>query len=373
MRTCFAVLGVLLFFATPLEAGTGIWNYYTFPAVANAPGAFGTYFKTDVSIVNPATWKTLPITIAFLPTNTNNRSVTRKSITVGPGVNVTIENVLEKLFGIVGSGAIVLWSDDHQLFTATSRTYTNGSSGSYGLGAPGQAYVNYSGERALLPGLRDDVSFRSNVGVLVISTETSSCSLEVADENGVIIGRKTVSLPANGHTQVSIQSVTGRALASGWAAWTCTTESDAEWLAYATVVDNQSGDSIFISDTRENVPTTCAYIAGNYGITIQDATCKKYIYGQDTIKQAGCTFSFTDPDYATFEGTIATDKVTFTVTYLDGGMQTGCGGVKVDGSGTISLGSSIRIDGTYGLSRALPPGCACIPPTGTVTISMSQY
>ncbi len=69
MKRLLAALLVLL--PLPLLAGPGMGYYFVLP-VTSATGQFDTYFRTDVSLVNPYPWKPITVELFFLGAGMDN-------------------------------------------------------------------------------------------------------------------------------------------------------------------------------------------------------------------------------------------------------------------------------------------------------------
>jgi hypothetical protein len=373
---------ILLFFtasAALLDAGDWNWRWYAFPAVANAPGNYGTYFRTDLSIVNPYDWKSITVNVYYYPTNTDNTHQTSSSKAIPAKGSILIPTVLGTLFNVEGSGAITVKTDDSSLFFASARTYTQTTNGTLGLMETGQPYISSYTDKEFISSLRNGSGFRTNVGVLAFTTKPVDFAIEVFDQAGNLKGSNTVILKPNGHTQIGVSTFAGD-FDSGYAVWKpLLADPSLSWMSYATVIDNTSGDSVFISGVSERVPSTVPYIEGNYGFSYEDASCHHYGVSMGSggpLSQKGETFTYTIDGYGTINGTLYHDGFNFTLTYMDGGFQTGCGGVQVSGSGTVVVaGVNVTLSGTFGapLTSNRPASCTCLPPPGGATFSLSKY
>lgn len=252
MRRLLAVLSLLL--PLPLLAGPGIGNRFVLP-VASTSGQFGTYFHTDVSLVNPYPWKSITVRLFFLPTATNNTTASSHDILVPAGGSVLLPDVLQNTFGTTGSGALLAdtkSTSSNAFFLASARTYTTGPAGTYGLSSEGISDFNNGAWDALLSGIRNGNGFRTNTAVVSATATALAFRLSAYDFNGNLMGTQSVSLPPFGHSQVAVSDLAS-AFDSGYLVWTClTTSGSIEWAAYATPIDNASGDSSFILDRRDD-------------------------------------------------------------------------------------------------------------------------
>lgn len=254
------VVPVLVSLLMPLSAlaGPGLWNYFVLPAASTA-GQFGTYFRTDVYLVNPYPWKGVTVRMWFLPTGQDNSTAPSRDILIPAGGSVVLPDVLANTFGVSGSGALLLDTfptSSSAFFLASARTYTGSANGTYGLASEGISYFNGSGARSLISGVRNGNGFRTNT--VAVSTGTTTLFLQVSayDPNGNFKGSRSVSLPAFGHLQLAVADFAS-AFDTGYLVWTCSTTSGSiGWAAYATAIDNASGDSGFLLDRVDDAYST---------------------------------------------------------------------------------------------------------------------
>ena len=244
-------LAAVLILAWPVPAhsasGYALWNWYVIPAAAHVDGLQGTFWRTDISIVNPYSWRSVTVTVKLLKSDTDNTSGASRSYTLGPAQTLTLRDVVDQVFGFYGTGALVIWADQSVYFTATARTYT-GAAGTFGQTENAQQYVGGNGGLGLIAGLRNDNQFRSNLGAVNASNVALTLTVGVYGTSGAFLGSKTITLQPWSHTQFGVGTFAG-AFTEGYARWTCqATTSRVQWLAYGSVVDNVSGDAVFVED-----------------------------------------------------------------------------------------------------------------------------
>ena len=253
MKKAFFLLWVLV----PLQAlaGPGLSNYYVLPATS-AAGQMGTYFRTDVYLVNPYPWKNVTVRMWFLKTGQDNSTASSRDILIPAGGSVTLPDVVLNTFGTTGGGAVLLDSSDTSgsaFFVASARTYTASAGGTYGLFADGINYLNGAGTESLISGIRNGSGFRTNT--IVVSTVSIPLSFRVDAYNftGSPMGSRTATVPSFGHLQMGLGDFASP-FDTGYVIWTClTTSGTVGWAAYATAIDNASGDSSFLLDRRDDV------------------------------------------------------------------------------------------------------------------------
>ncbi len=242
------------------------------PASAHASGAGGTNWRTDLEVHNPGA-TTVTFTVELLKRGESNGSPASQTFNLAPGRSVRYDDVLASMFGFTGAAALRITSASE--VQVTSRTYNLlGSGNSLGLpagstfgqfvaGVPESAAIG-SGEQGRLIQLSHSRSqtsgYRTNLGL--VNAGSGSIHLEVAlyRADGAALGTVPVDLPPGGYTQLDkvFERVTGSDVADGYAVvWTTT--SGGRFLAYASVVDNRTGDPVFVPALKVNaggVPPT---------------------------------------------------------------------------------------------------------------------
>lgn len=258
MKKLAALVLVSLLMPLSVLAGPGLWNYFVLPAASTA-GQFGTYFRTDVYLVNPYPWKGVTVRMWFLRTGQDNSTAPSRDILIPAGGSVTLPDVLANTFGVSGSGALLLDSSptsSSAFFLASARTYTGSTNGTYGLASEGVSYFNPGGYESLISGVRNGNGFRTNTIVVSTGTATLSLQVDAYDSNGNLKGSRSVSLPAFGHSQLALTDLAS-SFDTGYLVWTCSTTSGSiGWAAYATVIDDASGDSGFLLDRMDDAYST---------------------------------------------------------------------------------------------------------------------
>jgi len=258
MKTLTALLLVSLLRPLSALAGPGLWSYFVLP-VASSAGQLGTYFRTDVYLVNPYFWKSVTVRVFFLPTGQDNSAAAYRDILIPSGGSVVLPDVLANTFGASGSGALLMDSSatsGSAFFLASARTYTGDASGTYGLTSEGISSFNEGGYVSLISGVRNGSGFRTNT--VAVSTGTTTLALEVYayDSAGILKGSREVNLPPFGHRQMGLTDFAD-SFDTGYLVWTCSTPAGSTgWAAYAMVIDNTSGDSTFVLDRVDDAYTT---------------------------------------------------------------------------------------------------------------------
>ncbi len=224
----------------------------TIAAVASTPGAAETYFVSDVAIANTA--GAAELLFIFTPSGENGTSqFSAVRVDAPAGESFVIEDVVRTLFVAEGTGALEIRGPAS--VRVSSRTYNRAAEGTFGQGIPVVDRVAGPGERLFLTQLRRNLDFRTNVGLVETSGRGSKVLITLRDRRGVAAGSVTVTLLPFTHRQLSVASfATLSEIDEGWIEVEVT-GTDGSVAAYASVVDNRTGDSVFVPAERaSNLP-----------------------------------------------------------------------------------------------------------------------
>ncbi|HEV7238232.1 MAG TPA: PKD domain-containing protein [Thermoanaerobaculia bacterium] len=207
----------------------------TIPVVGRAPGANQTFWRSDVTLFNPND-DDLSITLGY-------GNATRTILLDGHDTEVLAD--LLSLFELTsGTGSLfVSWSGQNGP-VVTSRTYTTAESGgTYGQSIDPMTSLKSS---MFVPGLRNDGSFRSNVGFVNGGGESETFAVIVLSPSGTELARNTLTLAANSMVQHSVSSLFPNVNSSSFTLF-MEGDANARLFAYGSMVDNASGDPVFFA------------------------------------------------------------------------------------------------------------------------------
>ncbi|MEO6325448.1 MAG: carboxypeptidase regulatory-like domain-containing protein [Thermoanaerobaculia bacterium] len=214
-------------------------------AAANSGGANGTYFRTDLTVLNLSAAASAQLSLTWLPSGGGDNSSAPPVLrTVAAAGQALFIDAVASLFDAGGGGAIRVSSN--QPLAVSTRTYTSaGAGGSFGLGIPG-AGRSRALQSGRLTGITTDAVARTNVGFLNPSAAPVTIALTLSDSAGVTLASGNVTLGAYGHFQAStIASYLGVSGPVRNASLRLT--APLPFFAYATVIDQISGDSSFFA------------------------------------------------------------------------------------------------------------------------------
>ena len=105
------------------------------PAAARADGRNGSVWRTDLTLRNPGDTPLL-VSVSLLPNPETTATGPETTVVVEPGEIRLVPDVLKTLFGLeAGSGALLVVPSPRRSVDATSRTYSLGGSGTFGMAA----------------------------------------------------------------------------------------------------------------------------------------------------------------------------------------------------------------------------------------------
>lgn len=221
------------------------------PAVANIAGENDTFWRSDVSILNVSSAET-EVMLYLYPelkhsTPTFDYQIAGPFSVPGDG-QLTFKDVVTSVFELRHvKGGLQVSSTNGAPIVLASRTYTfDPGGGSYGLNVYGVLVIS---DTAWVANVEHDGFFRTNVGVFLPIDppvgQSLTFTITVFDAAGVEVAEGSLTFEQAGLKQEDLEffgvvddlldgSVTIRS-----------SDPSAIWYAYATVIDNVSGDSVY--------------------------------------------------------------------------------------------------------------------------------
>lgn len=233
------------------------------PAAAHSVGSFGTSWRTDLWISNPNSGS-VTASVRFFPANTDNGAVPAAAPLAQKVVPAYGTVFLADILGdsglpdnVKGALRVDVEGDQSHPVVIGSRTYNSFTTGpgTYGQYVPAMQESATPVSELFLTGLRGDADYRTNVGLVSASSDAvGGIVVHVLNENGVEVGTYSLGLYAYGMTQ--IDDIIGKLDPSPGSLPVFSIKIDfVDWkgdpvsqpvTAYATVIDNTSGDGVFV-------------------------------------------------------------------------------------------------------------------------------
>lgn len=216
---------------------------YLVPGIAHAPGAGGTQWRSAVAAVN-RTGASATLVLTYF-----SESPTRyATATLASGAAVEWTNVLEEVFGFAASsqtsGSLLVGSSAPLHITA--RTFNQTPSGTFGQYLPALTAADAipGGATGVLPQLRKNAAFRTNVGGVNLGTAACTVEVRLFGSTGVQVGStKSLAIdPQRWKQQFDIfADVNAGDQDIAYAKVTVQPAGAQAWV-YASVVDAATGD-----------------------------------------------------------------------------------------------------------------------------------
>ncbi len=226
---------------TGVVAGTTLW----IPSIAHAPGAGGSKWRSNIAAVNRS-GSTANLTLVFVPYSSG--STVTKPYTLANGATVEWADVLVSLFafadGANTKGTVKVTSNVP--IYAISRTYNQAASGTFGQYYPALAAAQgISGSQAaVLPLLKKNTAFRTNIGFQNLTNASCSGEVKLFNATGAQVG-STRTLTAAADKYIQDDDVFTKAGAGNqdvaYARVQATTAGCKAWF-FASVVDAVTND-----------------------------------------------------------------------------------------------------------------------------------
>jgi hypothetical protein len=220
------------------------------PAGARAPGANETFWLTDVAIAN-MTNAVATFNIAYLPKDQDNSNPMNVSAILEPGEQLIAADVFDAMFNLTTANGALRFVTSHPDVKVTSRTFNAGSDvGTFGQFIP--ALERPAAVAAGTPGgiaqLQENAAFRTNIGLLNITPNELEVEVRLFYGDGTLAGSvQPTLLPFEmvQYNRIFSNQAGASTVDSGYAVVRVVTEAG-EVLCYASVVDNDSGDPIYV-------------------------------------------------------------------------------------------------------------------------------
>ena len=273
--TRLLLLVILGSFAIPTMAQLN--DTYVIPAAANARGAFGTHWKTRVSVFNPQLDYPLRISVTFVPTG--GAQGREEAVDIPENSLAYSDNILQDLFGVSsGSGALLFaaFAEDNpgvpdevisRAFLVNSETYNDHPSGTYGQTVPGTwtGLLDFEYDRisSVAHGIRNTGKWRTNVGAVNLGRCNVTVLVNAYDADGrKVLDQAPFAIPPLGHMQDRLRDRNGvpvpldNGTLEFFVVDPCSNDDElfAVVFPYTSTIDQHSGDPTYQTPTLLATP-----------------------------------------------------------------------------------------------------------------------
>jgi len=274
-RSRFAGFVFVFLLCSALPAAAQVYDTFVIPVAGSTAGAGGTRWATQLSIFNPQQYG-LKVSLTFLPTGLDTGS--EYLITVPGNSTFFSSNVIGDVFGRSGTGALLAatFAQDNpgvpdgvvdRAFVISTTTFNNASSGTFGQGIPGTltGEMDYAFEKvsAVATGIRNfgkigSTGYRTNIGAVNTGRYSIRLLVSVYDAQGrTIANHVPFDIAPLSHFQdrlpVDVDGGTVEFFVDD-------PYHEAVVFPYASIVDNRSGDPVFVAPVLLASPK---YLYGN--------------------------------------------------------------------------------------------------------------
>ncbi len=232
------------------------------PVVARTPGFEGTQWVTDLVLANPGGQEAQVALVLDASDADNTVPAATATVTVPAGGVLELDSLLRDTFGLdPAAGALEILAD--RPVAAWARIANLGGGGTYGqtvpavpaawaLGGAVPPGADPASRTAFFAGLHEDGAWRSNLGAVNLSPGPIQLVVAAHTAAGTIGSPLTLELPPHSHTQVN-RVLDALGVPRGTPGVTVTVALapgvSGRFLAYASRVDNTTGDAVFLLGT----------------------------------------------------------------------------------------------------------------------------
>jgi hypothetical protein len=222
------------------------------PAVASLKGANKTVWRSDISLINPGARDATVWLELLLRDRDNSAGLPVTQVAIPAGSAIRVPDVVRTLHREGAAGALRVVVESGEV-VVSSRTYTAGRGESFGQVIPAfsEDKAIVSDKLAFLPGLRyaaaNGDGYRCNLGVVNLSPSEIAVTANLFRADGRSLGEISFQLPPFGALQENdVLAIAGEDEAGSAYAVLTSPTVEARFLAFASVVSNSTGASVFV-------------------------------------------------------------------------------------------------------------------------------
>jgi len=240
------------------QAGPPTSTSYSIPVAAHLGGFSGTFWVSDLRIFNPDTSAKADFDLYAIPEKKDGTTdFAHVKLTVQPNEVLSLPDILKNTFGLSSQKGQLVFETNGAVLVLTSRTYnTGGGSGTFGqFVGPNRGLDGIGAGDVPLTMLQlaSGTDSRTNLGMSEVAGSTAEVRITLFDgDTGQVVGSpKTYTVQPFSNLQIDriFETLGAGAVANGLATAEVTGGSG-RILAYATVVDEKTGDSTYMPGDR---------------------------------------------------------------------------------------------------------------------------
>lgn len=219
-------------------------NTEVLPLVGHVQGT--RLFLSDARIYNPLA-RPQDFSLFYVPQGSSGAQAVTATLSVEPGRVLALNDVIGSEFGYADSiGELTMLGPDTSLIT-TSRAYTRGANGTFGLFVPAfrSADALASGQTATANGLVKNAQFHTNSGFTEVAGAPVSVKMDIFSGDGALLASTTRAAAANATVLVTdIIGNRGLGATSNFRI-DYTVGGEGAVIPFAAFVDDVTGDGVF--------------------------------------------------------------------------------------------------------------------------------
>ncbi|MEA2343580.1 MAG: hypothetical protein QOF63_1749 [Thermoanaerobaculia bacterium] len=228
-------------------------------AVAHTPGALGTVWQTDVRLFNRGA-TTANVTAIFTHAGDEGwNHFAAVKLSIAPQQVMALDDVVAATIRTTGIGQLEFLGDTDAL-VITSRTYTRANGGTYGQFIPAVSTTE-SAAITYLPRIQSTLNFRTNIGFAETVGGSGMVRVTLFDgATGSVISQQ--DLPVLPFGQMQFPAAGGALITAELRV----ISGDARIVAYSSVIDNRTGDPIYVPAVAPRPGTFSAPVISQPGV-----------------------------------------------------------------------------------------------------------
>lgn len=260
-----ALMGMMILAVTASVQAAHYASLYVIPVAGHTNGVNGTSWVSDVAIYN---FNATPLTVELLYIKGGFDPDNLLLVDSVPGSAVEIPakgtRILKDLLAGVGGmdmtiGSLIIGSNDGRAFAVTSRAYSKDPAGNT-IGQtvlPARDFIDSAlgtttkPATGYIPGIISDARHRTNLGFVAGASDLSATPLvvefTVVGRDGATLGTRQFSIPIGTFRFLQFPVTTVAPTGFSEASVNVTILSgDGEVVPYASIIDNQTADAVFV-------------------------------------------------------------------------------------------------------------------------------
>ena len=217
------------------------------PVAVRTAGLRNTAWRTELALTNASASSTQNILITLEPDSGDS---TTRSLVLLPGRSAVYQDVIETLFSrSAAAGKLVVHTTTPQELVVTSRTWTTGPDGNFGEFVPARRFAESTGrgeQQVNAINLENSAAFRTNIGLTEVVGNDMTVRIRIFDAQNHQIFTTDQYVGPRGHLQFNLANAGAPEFLSGRASFEVIAGAG-RLFAYASVIDNASGDPVYIA------------------------------------------------------------------------------------------------------------------------------